>query len=77
MTTKQRFLNNKVKLQVREKDHLPMHVHLVGGIMDAEISLETLEVVNGTVPPKLLKEVLEWISEHKEELIEEWKKWHK
>ncbi len=77
MTTKQKFLNNKVKLQVREKDHLPMHVHLVGGIIDAEISLETLKIVAGSVPPKLLREVLEWVSDHNDELIEEWKKWHK
>ena len=30
MTTLQRF-RNKYRLQLREKDHEPMHIHLVGG----------------------------------------------
>ena len=32
MTTKQRF-RNKYRLQLREKYHEPMQVHLVGGIL--------------------------------------------
>ncbi len=32
MTTKQRFCN-KYRLQLREKYHEPMQVHLVGGIL--------------------------------------------
>jgi hypothetical protein len=40
MTTKQRF-RNKYRLQLREKDHEPMHVHLVGGNINAKIDLST------------------------------------
>ncbi len=38
MTTKMRC-RNKYRLQLREKDHEPMHVHLVGGAVNARIDL--------------------------------------
>jgi hypothetical protein len=75
VTTKQRF-RKKYRLEVREEDHQPMHAHLAGGDVDAMISLESLEVMQGEVPGALLKEVLTWMREHQNELIEEWKKWH-
>lgn len=43
MTTKQRFRNNKYRLEVRERDHGPAHVHLVGGGFDVIIDLGSLE----------------------------------
>ena len=45
MTTKQRFRNDKFKLEVRERDHGPAHVHLVGGGFDVSIDLVTLETM--------------------------------
>ena len=41
MTSKKRF-RNKYRLQLREKDHEPMHVHLVGGDVNARIDLASL-----------------------------------
>ncbi len=57
MTTKQRF-RNKYRLQLLEKDHEPMHVHLVGGNINAKIDLITLHVVAGAIPASLKKEVI-------------------
>lgn len=74
MTTKQRF-RNKYRLQLREKDHEPMHVHLVGGNINAKIDLSTLQVVAGTIPASLKKEVIDWLSENQITLIKEWKQW--
>jgi hypothetical protein len=74
MTTKHRF-RNKYRLQLREKDHEPMHVHLVGGEVNARIDLASLQVVAGRIPHDLKAEVLEWVARHRIELIEEWKKW--
>ncbi len=74
MTTKQRF-RNKYRLQLREKDHEPMHVHLVGGEINATFDLVTLQLINGKVPHDLLREVQSWLTHHQQELIEEWKKW--
>lgn len=74
MTTKQRF-RNKYRLQLREKDHEPMHVHLVGGDVNVKFNLLTLEVVAGAVPDDIKKEVFNWLKEHQKELIREWKQW--
>lgn len=76
MTSKKRF-RNKYRLQLREKDHEPMHVHLVGGEVNAKIDLLTLKVVAGEVPAGLWLEVLEWLNLNQAELMKEWKKWPK
>lgn len=75
MTTRQRF-RNKYRLQLREKDHEPMHVHLVGGEVNVRIDLATLSCVAGEAPADVLAEVIAWLESHRAELIEEWKKWH-
>lgn len=74
MTTKQRF-KNKYALQVRERDHNPPHVHLIGGGIDATIYLNTMECT-GMIPVDLKLEVLAWMAAHHDELMEEWKLWH-
>jgi hypothetical protein len=74
MTTKQRF-NNKYALQIRERDHNPPHVHLIGGSIDATIDLATLEC-SGLIPAAVKREVLAWIKENHQELMEEWHIWH-
>ena len=76
MTSKQRF-RNKYRLQLREKDHEPMHVHLVGGDVNVRIELASLRVVAGTMPADLKREVMAWLLAHQAELIEEWKSWQR
>ena len=76
MTSKQRF-RNKYRLQLREKDHEPMHVHLVGGEVNVRIDLASLRVVARTMPADLKREVMAWLREHRAELIEEWKSWQR
>jgi len=76
MTTKQRF-HNKYCLQLREKDHERMHVHLVGGEINVRIDLETMAVVAGRMPDSLKTEVFSWIADNRETLIEEWKSWQR
>lgn len=76
MTTKHRF-RNKYRLQLREKDHEPMHVHLVGGEVNAKFDLATLALVAGTVPAGVLIEVTAWLRFNQTALIEEWKSWQK
>lgn len=70
MTTKKHF-RNKYRLQLREKDHNPMHVHLVGGEVNAKIDLVTLEVVAGLIPAALKVEVLDWLKANQADLIKE------
>ncbi len=75
MSTKQRFRNNKYRLELRERDHLPPHVHLTGGGLDILINLETL-THTGTCERTLLDEVLAWVQSNQQALLKEWKKWH-
>jgi hypothetical protein len=70
MTTKQRFRNNKYRLEVRERDHGPAHVHLTGGGFDVIIDLLGLATA-GEWPRGLREEVLAWVSAHRKELMEE------
>jgi hypothetical protein len=75
MSTKHRF-RDKYRIELREKDHLPPHVHLTGGGVDVLISLETCEAMLGRAPTVVLKEALAWVRAHQDELLEEWHKWH-
>lgn len=76
MTSKKRF-RNKYRLQLREKDHEPMHVHLVGGDVNVRIDLASLRIVAGSLPVDLKHEVMAWLRTHQAELIEEWKSWQR
>jgi hypothetical protein len=51
MSTKYRF-RDTYRIQLREKDHPPPHVHLTGGGLDVMLSLETVEVMMGKAPPR-------------------------
>jgi len=76
VTTKRRFHNNKYRLQIREHDHAPPHVHLVGGEYDVVIYLDTLEA-EGEWPRGLKQEVFAWVQQNRKKLMEEWEQWHK
>lgn len=75
MTTKKRF-KNKYALQLRERDHNPPHVHLYGCGFDVIIDLETLNS-RGEWPDDAKNEVMEWVMKNREQLIKDWKLWHK
>lgn len=74
MTTKHRF-RHKYRLEIREHDHPPPHAHLVGGSVDVLIDLETLDT-DGAWPRGLRAEVMDWVVQHRDELLEEWRQWH-
>jgi len=46
MSTKHRF-RDKYRIELRERDHLPPHMHLTGGGVDVVISLESVAVTQG------------------------------
>ena len=74
MTTKERF-RNKYRLEVRERDHPPAHVHLFGGGYDVIIDLVTLKTI-GAWPKGLRAQVMEYVTAHREQLLEDWRQWH-
>jgi len=73
MTTKYRFANFRITL--RERDHNPPHVHLMGPDFEA-ISLVTLEVMDGSAPANVLRHAVKWIQDNQEELKKQWHALH-
>jgi len=64
------------KIPLREKDHNPPHVHLMGPDFEAAINLETLEVMDGSAPTKVLRHAIGWIADNRKELITQWRMLH-
>jgi len=75
MTTLTR-LHGKYRLELREKDHLPPHVHLTGAGVDAMIGLAPVAVLAGRAPRAVLHEALQWVNDHQNALLEKWKQCH-
>ncbi|MGA2799638.1 MAG: DUF4160 domain-containing protein [Thermoguttaceae bacterium] len=53
-------------------DHPRPHFHAYSGGEDASISIDTLEILEGRLPKRSLALVLEWASDHRAELRENW-----
>lgn len=54
-------------------EHNPPHFHVKYGDYAAEVSITTLEIINGELPRRAKLLVLEWADEHRNELMENWK----
>ncbi|MBP0048879.1 DUF4160 domain-containing protein [Marinobacterium sp. AK62] len=54
-------------------DHNPPHFHAYYGDFQAIIAIETLEILDGTLPKRARAMVVEWALEHRHELLEDWK----
>jgi len=54
-------------------DHGPAHFHAYYGDDMIVIEIETLRIVVGQFPRRAQAMVLEWASQHREELLEDWR----
>jgi hypothetical protein len=55
-------------------EHNPPHFHARYGQFKATIDIDSLEVLEGKLPPRVLGLVVEWASQHKKELMINWEK---
>ena len=55
-------------------DHLPPHFHAVYGEYNALFNIETLEMIEGDLPQRARKMVLEWSSMYRRQLLDMWNK---
>lgn len=55
------------------REHEPAHFHARYAEYEAIISIETLEVIRGSLPRRALALVLEWAAVHRAELLEDWR----
>jgi hypothetical protein len=53
-------------------DHQPPHFHAAYGEHKAKISIDTLEILDGNLPNRVLGLVLEWAVLHRNELRADW-----
>jgi len=61
----------------REDNHNYAHFHVVKGTDGvASIKIESLEVLESSLPKKDLNRILEWASTHKELLVATWNEFH-
>ena len=54
-------------------DHQPPHFHARYGEFEAVFSIESLAILEGSLPRRATALVLEWASEHRAELLAGWK----
>lgn len=54
-------------------DHGVPHFHAYYGEFALVVGIETLKVLEGEFPQRALALVLEWASQHREELMEDWR----
>lgn len=55
-------------------DHRPPHFHAEYGEHEAILSIQTLSVIAGTLPPRAIGLVSEWASLHQQELVSAWRR---
>jgi len=53
-------------------DHLPPHLHALYGEYNGVFDLNSLEMIEGDLPPRAIKLVKEWSSEYKNDLLKIW-----
>jgi hypothetical protein len=61
-----------ITIQMFWSDHPPPHFHVVYGGEEAFIDIRTLSVVRGSLSHRVLALTLEWASQHRQELMENW-----
>jgi hypothetical protein len=63
-----------IMIRMYFNDHVPPHFHAQYGEHQAEIAIETLEILKGELPNRALGLVLEWAFLHRNELRADWKR---
>jgi len=61
-----------IVIQMFWRDHGPAHFHALYAEYEATVDICELRVLRGSLPRRALALVLEWASEHRDELMEDW-----
>ena len=56
------------------RDHNPPHFHAVYAEHEGLIDINKLELIGGSLPPRVLGLVIEWTALHQQELLDNWNK---
>ena len=55
-------------------DHAPPHFHVEYGDNSAVVSIQTLGMIAGRLPPRVVGMVAEWAAMHQGELLADWER---
>ncbi|MBO3280039.1 DUF4160 domain-containing protein [Intestinimonas butyriciproducens] len=61
-----------IKIFINWRDHLPPHFHATYSGQEVLVSINDLEVLEGSMPNKQLKMLLGWAALRQDQLIENW-----
>jgi hypothetical protein len=65
-----RFLGIVIRMYFN--DHSPPHFHVEYNEFEASVVIETLGILEGRLPAKVLSLAVEWASLHQTELMQNW-----
>lgn len=61
-----------VKIQFYPDEHPPPHFHARIAEFVAQVRIEPVEVLQGSLPPNKVHDVLDWAERHRDELLRAW-----
>ncbi len=61
-----------IVMQIYWVDHAPPHVHARYGEHEAQIDIQAVAILNGSLPRRAKAMVLRWTREHQVELMAAW-----
>lgn len=67
-----RFYGIVIRMYYLPREHNPPHIHAIYGEDMAAIDIRSGEILEGNLPPKATSLVLEWLGEHRDELLSMW-----
>ena len=68
-----RFYGIIIKMFFKPKEHEPAHIHALYNESVGVFDINTFEMKEGDMPQRAQQMVKEWLTEHKDELLEMWK----
>jgi hypothetical protein len=65
-----------ISIRMYYDDHNPPHFHAIYGGMEAEIGINPVALLRGTVQRRALGMVMEWAAVRQQELLDDWQLLH-
>lgn len=72
MPTLSQFYGIIIKMYFQSVEHEPPHFHVLYGGREAEISIQTGEIIAGKLPPRIKRLVKKWTKIHSAEIQKIW-----
>ena len=60
-----KFYGITIKMYFKQSEHNPPHIHAIYGDNVAVISISNGEIIEGSLPPKAISLVSEWLNLHR------------